>query len=125
MEIILGVVMFTIIVLALVTVILFAKSKLVSEGDITISINSDPEKAVVTGAGGKLLGALAGSGIFVSSACGGGGSCGQCRVKVKTGGGDILPTELDHISKGEALADKMVFSTLTTVVVPSYSKSGT
>ena len=102
MEIILGVVMFTIIVLALVIVILFAKSKLVSEGDITISINGDPEKAVVTGAGGKLLNALSGSGIFVSSACGGGGSCGQCRVKVKTGGGDILPTELDHISKGEA-----------------------
>ena len=102
MEIILGVVMFTIIVLALVTVILFAKSKLVSEGDITISINGDPEKAVVTGAGGKLLGSLAASGIFVSSACGGGGTCGQCRVKVKSGGGDILPTELDHISKGEA-----------------------
>ncbi|MDX2320576.1 MAG: NADH:ubiquinone reductase (Na(+)-transporting) subunit F [Moritella sp.] len=102
MEIILGVVMFTIIVLALVTVILFAKSKLVSEGDITISINGDPEKAVVTSAGGKLLGSLAASGIFVSSACGGGGTCGQCRVKVKSGGGDILPTELDHISKGEA-----------------------
>ncbi|MFT7683610.1 MAG: Na+-transporting NADH:ubiquinone oxidoreductase subunit F [Moritella dasanensis] len=102
MEIILGVVMFTIIVLALVTVILFAKSKLVSEGDITISINGDPEKSVVTGAGGKLLGSLAASGIFVSSACGGGGTCGQCRVKVKSGGGDILPTELDHISKGEA-----------------------
>ena len=102
MEIILGVVMFTIIVLALVTVILFAKSKLVSEGDVTISINGDPEKAVVTSAGGKLLGSLAASGIFVSSACGGGGTCGQCRVKVKSGGGDILPTELDHISKGEA-----------------------
>lgn len=102
MEIILGVVMFTVIVLALVTVILFAKSKLVSEGDITISINGDPEKSVVTGAGGKLLGSLSASGIFVSSACGGGGTCGQCRVTVKSGGGDILPTELDHISKGEA-----------------------
>ena len=102
MEIILGVVMFTVIVLALVTVILFAKSKLVSEGDITISINGDPEKSVVTGAGGKLLASLSASGIFVSSACGGGGTCGQCRVTVKSGGGDILPTELDHISKGEA-----------------------
>ncbi len=102
MDIILGVVMFTLIVLALVLVILFAKSKLVPTGDITISINGDPEKAIVTQPGGKLLGALAGSGIFVSSACGGGGSCGQCRVKVKSGGGDILPTELSHISKGEA-----------------------
>ena len=102
MDIILGVVMFTLIILALVLVILFAKSKLVPTGDITISVNGDPEKAITTGAGSKLLGALAGSGIFVSSACGGGGSCGQCRVKVKSGGGDILPTELDHISKGEA-----------------------
>ncbi|CAM3512321.1 Na(+)-translocating NADH-quinone reductase subunit F [Vibrio aerogenes CECT 7868] len=102
MDIILGVVMFTLIVLVLVLVILFAKSKLVPTGDITISINGDPEKAIVTNPGGKLLGALAGSGIFVSSACGGGGSCGQCKVRVKSGGGDILPTELSHISKGEA-----------------------
>lgn len=102
LSIILGVVMFTIIVLALVLVILFAKSKLVPSGDITISINGEPDKAILTQPGGKLLSALAGSGIFVSSACGGGGSCGQCRVKIKSGGGDILPTELDHISKGEA-----------------------
>lgn len=102
MSIILGVVMFTLIVLVLVLVILFAKSKLVPTGDITISINGDPDKKIVTQPGGKLLGALADNGIFVSSACGGGGSCGQCRVKVKSGGGDILPTELSHISKGEA-----------------------
>lgn len=100
--ILLGVVMFTLIVLALVLIILFAKSKLVPTGDITISVNGDPEKAITTGAGSKLLSALASSGVFVSSACGGGGSCGQCRVKVKSGGGDILPTELDHITKGEA-----------------------
>ncbi|PSJ45450.1 NADH:ubiquinone reductase (Na(+)-transporting) subunit F [Zobellella taiwanensis] len=102
MEIILGVVMFTVIVLVLVSVILFAKSKLVAEGDVTISINDDPEKAITSGAGVKLLGALAANGIFVSSACGGGGSCGQCRVRVIEGGGEILPTELDHISKREA-----------------------
>lgn len=102
MDIILGVVMFTLIVLALVLVILFAKSKLVPTGDITISVNDDPSLAIVTQPGGKLLSALAGAGVFVSSACGGGGSCGQCRVTVKSGGGDILPTELDHITKGEA-----------------------
>ncbi|EOD80817.1 Na(+)-translocating NADH-quinone reductase subunit F [Grimontia sp. AD028] len=102
MDIILGVVMFTLIVLALVLVILFAKSKLVPSGDITIAVNGDPSLAITTQPGGKLLSALAGAGVFVSSACGGGGSCGQCRVKVKSGGGDILPTELDHISKGEA-----------------------
>lgn len=102
LEVYLGVSMFTAIVLILVLVILFAKSKLVASGDITIGINDDPEKAIKTGAGGKLLGALANNGIFVSSACGGGGSCGQCRVVIKSGGGDILPTELDHISKGDA-----------------------
>ena len=94
--IILGVSMFTAIVLALVMVILFAKSKLVSSGDVTISINGDPEKAVTTAAGGKLLGALADQGIFIPSACG------QCRVEIHSGGGDILPTELGHINKREA-----------------------
>jgi len=102
MEIFLGVAMFTIIVLALVVIILAAKAKLVSSGDITIAVNGDADKSITTQAGGKLLGALANSGIFVSSACGGGGTCGQCRVKVNEGGGDILPTELDHISKKEA-----------------------
>ena len=103
MEIILlGVGMFTAIVVLLVLVILMAKAKLVPSGDITIGINEDADKAITTTAGSKLLGALADSGIFVSSACGGGGSCGQCRVNIKSGGGDILPTELDHITKGEA-----------------------
>ncbi|MGL5759130.1 NADH:ubiquinone reductase (Na(+)-transporting) subunit F [Plesiomonas sp.] len=102
MEIILGVVMFTLILLALVLVILFAKSKLVSSGDITIEINGDPNLTIKTQAGGKLLGALAGNGIFVSSACGGGGSCGQCHAKVLEGGGDVLPTELSHITKRDA-----------------------
>jgi len=102
MEIFLGVAMFTIIVLALVVIILAAKAKLVSTGDIIISINNDPQKNITTQAGNKLLGALANAGVFVSSACGGGGTCGQCRVKIKSGGGDILPTELDHISKREA-----------------------
>ena len=102
MEIILGVSMFTAIIIALVLVILFAKSKLVSSGDVTISINGDPEKSVVTAAGGKLLGALADQGIFIPSACGGGGTCGQCRVDVHSGGGDILPTEEGHITKRQA-----------------------
>ncbi|VTU06013.1 Na(+)-translocating NADH-quinone reductase subunit F [Actinobacillus indolicus] len=97
-----GIVVFTALVLVLAVLILVAKSKLVDSGDITISINDDPEKAITLPAGGKLLGALASKGIFVSSACGGGGSCGQCVVKVKSGGGEILPTELSHITKREA-----------------------
>ncbi|MEY8713347.1 NADH:ubiquinone reductase (Na(+)-transporting) subunit F [Mangrovibacter phragmitis] len=102
MEIILGVVMFTLIVLALALLILFAKSKLVNSGDVLIEVNGDADKQFRASAGDKLLNTLSGQGIFVSSACGGGGSCGQCRVKIKQGGGDILPTELSHISKREA-----------------------
>ncbi|MDD9338731.1 MAG: NADH:ubiquinone reductase (Na(+)-transporting) subunit F [Providencia heimbachae] len=100
--IILGVVMFTLIVLALTGLILFAKSKLVNTGNIKVEVNGDPDKSFDAPAGDKLLGMLANQGIFVSSACGGGGSCGQCRVKIKEGGGDILPTELTHINKREA-----------------------
>ncbi|ATN01467.1 NADH:ubiquinone reductase (Na(+)-transporting) subunit F [Proteus hauseri] len=100
--IILGVVMFTLIVLVLTALILFAKSKLVNTGDISVEVNGDPEKSFDAPAGDKLLNVLSNEGIFISSACGGGGSCGQCRVKVLEGGGDILPTELSHINKREA-----------------------
>ncbi|MDA7951748.1 MAG: NADH:ubiquinone reductase (Na(+)-transporting) subunit F [Pirellulaceae bacterium] len=98
--ILLGIGMFTVVVLALVTVILLAKSVLVPSGDITISVNG--QKEITTEAGGKLLGALADNGIFVSSACGGGGTCAQCIVKVEEGGGEILATETSHITKKEA-----------------------
>lgn len=94
-----GVGMFTGVVLVLVALILAARSRLVSEGEVNIEINHDPAKTVCVAAGGKLLGALAGQGIFVSSACGGGGTCGQCKVKVFEGGGDILPTEEPHFNR--------------------------
>src|SRR5690554_4598867 len=97
-----GVGMFTLIVLILVALIMVARSKLVPQGDVEILINNDESKKITTQPGSKLLGALANSGIFVSSACGGGGSCGQCRVVVHEGGGDILPTERDHINRREA-----------------------
>jgi Na+-transporting NADH:ubiquinone oxidoreductase subunit F len=100
LEIILGVTFFTVIVIALVFVILGAKSKLVAEGNVEIEINH--EKKIHVPIGSKLLTALADNSLFVSSACGGGGTCGQCRVKVLEGGGDILPTELSLITKREA-----------------------
>ncbi|MFI8417571.1 NADH:ubiquinone reductase (Na(+)-transporting) subunit F [Serratia sp. NPDC078593] len=102
MEIILGVAMFTCIVMVLALLILFAKSKLVNTGDVAVEVNGDQDKSFHAPAGDKLLNVLSGQGIFVSSACGGGGSCGQCRVVIKEGGGDILPTELSHITKREA-----------------------
>ncbi|WP_333875723.1 NADH:ubiquinone reductase (Na(+)-transporting) subunit F [Methylobacter sp.] len=100
LEILLGIIIFTAFVIALVFVIIGAKSKLVAEGDVEILIND--EKKIHVPVGSKLLTALADNGLFVSSACGGGGTCGQCKVKVHSGGGEILATELSHISKREA-----------------------
>ncbi|WP_263866170.1 NADH:ubiquinone reductase (Na(+)-transporting) subunit F [Thalassolituus marinus] len=99
-EIILGVVMFTVIVLSLVFIILSARAKLVSSGNVKIMING--EREVETEAGGKLLQTLAANNIFLSSACGGGGTCAQCKCVVKSGGGEMLPTEASHFTKGEA-----------------------
>jgi len=100
LEIALGVIFFTVIVIALVFLIIGAKSKLVASGDVEILIND--EKKIHVPVGSKLLTALADNQLFVSSACGGGGTCGQCKVKVLSGGGDILPTEMSHITKREA-----------------------
>jgi len=88
LEIGLGVGFFTLIVLTLVAIILFAKSKLVPSGLVKISINK--EKEIEVPAGGKLLGVLAENSLFVPSACGGGGTCAQCRVKIHDGGGSLV-----------------------------------
>ena len=99
-EIILGVAMFTVIVLALVGIILSARSKLVASGDVTILVNG--EKEIIAPAGDKLLQTLANAGLFLPSACGGGGSCAQCKCVVESGGGEMLPTEASHFTKREA-----------------------
>ena len=95
-----GVLVFTSVVLALVGIILLARNQLVNTGAVKIMVNG--QKEIEVPAGGKLMGALGEAGILVSSACGGGGTCAQCVVKVHSGGGDILDTEKGHISKGEA-----------------------
>lgn len=100
LDVILGVGMFTTVVLALVGIILVAKSWIVASGDVTLVVNG--RKELIVPAGGKLLGCLADSEIFVSSACGGGGTCALCVVKVLQGGGDILATEKNHLSNHEA-----------------------
>lgn len=96
----LGVMLFTVIVLALVTLIIAARSRLVSTNNVNITING--EKVISVPAGGKLLQTLAEQKLFVPSACGGGGTCAQCRVRIHSGGGSILPTEEGHINKREA-----------------------
>jgi Na+-transporting NADH:ubiquinone oxidoreductase subunit F len=102
--IIAGVSMFTLVILALVLIILMAKSSLVSHGQVHIYVNGDDEKTIQTASGGKLLNALSDVGVFIPSACGGGGTCGQCKCIVKSGAGSLLPTEEGHINKREANA---------------------
>ena len=113
-EIILGIGMFTAIVLALAAFIIAARSKLVSSGDVTIDING--EKKITVPAGGKLLQTLAETGLFLPSACGGGGTCAQCRCIVKEGGGSMLPTEESHFTKRERAARMKTASASTMAV---------
>ena len=100
--IILGVVVFVFVIVALVVVLMFAKSKLVASADVVITVNDDPDKAITTPAGNTLLNTLAMQRIYIPSACGGKGTCGVCKVDVLEGGGALLPTETSHVSRGEA-----------------------
>jgi len=99
LEILLGVTIFTAVVLLLVAVILAARSQLVDSGEVQIEINQ--EKTLNTAPGGKLLQTLSANNIFLSSACGGGGTCAQCRCLVLEGGGAILPTEIAYFTPRE------------------------
>ena len=98
--IVVAVALYAVIVLMLVGLIMLAKRTLIPSGAVTVRVNQQQELS--TGRGGKLLGCLAQNGIFLASACGGGGTCAQCLAKVHAGGGYILPTERAHITKREA-----------------------
>ena len=97
-----GVFFFTAVILALVAVLLVAKSQLIPGGEVEILINGDPEKTIKTTGGATLLSTLAAQKIFIPSACGGQGTCGVCKCKVLEGGGALLPTEKTHVGKREA-----------------------
>ena len=98
LTIIIAIVAFLVITLALVGLLLFAKAKLTTSGDVTIDINGG-EKVLIAESGGTLLSTLANNNVFLPSACGGGGSCGMCKCQVIEGGGDILPTETGFITR--------------------------
>lgn len=101
-NVLIGVIALTIVIIGLLGVLLFAQSKLVQKGKVKILINNDAEKSPEVDAGGTLLSKLSGAGVFLPSACGGGGTCAMCKCQVLEGGGDILPTELTHITRSEA-----------------------
>ena len=100
-DLFLGVISFTGVVLLLVCIIIFARSLLVSTGSVDIEINDDPTNTITVPAGSKLLQTLAENKIFLSSACGGGGTCSQCKCQIIDGGGSILPTEESHFTTKE------------------------
>lgn len=97
-----GVVAFLALILALVALLLVARSKLVASGNVTITVNDDPSRSLTVPSGSTLLNTLANQQIFIPSACGGKGSCGVCKVEVHSGGGALLPTETSHVKPGEA-----------------------
>ncbi|PQJ18228.1 NADH:ubiquinone reductase (Na(+)-transporting) subunit F [Nonlabens xylanidelens] len=94
-----SVVIFLTLILLLVSLLLGAKSKLLPSGPVTINVNG--EKDITTGSGGTLLGTLGDNKLFLPSACGGGGTCVQCKCIVSDGGGSILPTEVPHFTRKE------------------------
>ena len=99
--IIYAVIIFSAVILALSLMLIYARKKLVPQGNVKIVINGDESATVETSPGSSLLTALSDQKIFLPSACGGGGTCGQCRCKVLDGGGSILPTEEGHFTQGE------------------------
>jgi len=96
-----SILVFSVIILVLVTLLGFAEKKLLPQGDARILINGDEEKSPTVKPGGSLLSSLASQNVFIPSACGGGGTCSQCKCQVINGGGDILPTEVSHFSRSE------------------------
>ena len=99
MTIVFAIVAFAGLILILVAFLLFAQSKLVQSGDVTILLNG--EKEIKVAAGSTLLSTLSSESIFLPSACGGGGTCAMCKCIVEEGGGDVLPTEEGHLSRSE------------------------
>ena len=100
-----SVIVFSAVILLLVLILTFAESKLLPQGAVKILINQNKDKSPTVNPGGTLLSALSAESIFIPSACGGGGTCAQCICQVHSGGGQILTTELNHISRKDAKDD--------------------
>ena len=94
----LGIAAFTLIVSFLVAFVMFARSRLIPSRNVNIEINGDPSKTITVPTGDKLLSTLASKNIYLASACGGGGTCSECKCQVVDGGGSILPTETSHFN---------------------------
>ncbi|MBK6389896.1 MAG: NADH:ubiquinone reductase (Na(+)-transporting) subunit F [Saprospiraceae bacterium] len=106
MFVIWAIVAFSVLLLIMAFGLIYAQKKLVAQGDVNIIINGDEEHPLKVKPGSSLLSTLSGEKIFLPSACGGGGTCAMCECHVDSGGGDVLPTELNHLSRKEAAEHK-------------------
>lgn len=104
--ILLAVVVFTLVILALIFMLLTARKRLVPQGEVKLIINGDTANPVLAQPGSSLLTVLSENNIFLPSACGGGGTCAMCECHIDAGGGDVLPTELNHLTRREAAENK-------------------
>src|SRR6056297_2243974 len=105
-NIIIAVLVFSAVILLLALMLIFARKRLVPQGDVKIVINGDKENPLLVSPGASLLAALSDKDIFLPSACGGGGTCAMCECHVDAGGGDVLPTEMNHLTRKEAAENK-------------------
>ena len=94
------------LIVLLSAMLIYAKKKLVPQGEVKIIVNGDEDKPIITNPGASLLSALSDQDIFLPSACGGGGTCAMCECHVDKGGGDVLPTEMNHLTRKEAAENK-------------------
>jgi len=106
MPIVWAVVVFTVVILGLSGMLIYARKQLMPQGDVKIVVNGDAENPIVVAPGDTLLTALSAQNIFLPSACGGGGTCAMCECHVDAGGGDVLATEMNHLSRKEAAEGK-------------------
>jgi Na+-transporting NADH:ubiquinone oxidoreductase subunit F len=104
--IVFAVVVFSLVILALSFMLIAAKKRLVPQGDVKIVVNGDEENPIIVQPGASLLTALSDRSIFLPSACGGGGTCAMCECHIDEGGGDVLPTELNHLTRKEVAENK-------------------
>ncbi len=104
-EILYAVVVFTAVITLLALGLIYARKQLMPQGDVKIVVNGDEENPIIVQPGASLLSALSDRSIFLPSACGGGGTCAMCKCQVNSGGGDVLPTEMNHLTRKEAGED--------------------
>ena len=106
LQVLFALLVFSGVILGLSMMLIYARKQLVPQGDVNIILNGDTENPMVVKPGSTLLTALSQKNIFLPSACGGGGTCAMCECHVDAGGGDVLPTELNHLSRKEAAEGK-------------------